>query len=69
MFCSIKIILGTIKRILKVVLVVVVVVVVEEYLEATLFAHSKAISVLPVPVLYTIVPLQSLSIHAFTASI
>jgi hypothetical protein len=68
MFCSIKIILGTIKRILKVVLVVVVVVV-EEYLEATLFAHSKAISVLPVPVLYTIVPLQSLSIHAFTASI
>jgi hypothetical protein len=29
----------------------------EEYREATLFAHSKAISVLPVPVLYTIVPL------------
>jgi hypothetical protein len=66
MFCSIKIILGTIKRIFKV----------EEeegegggYAQATLFAHSKAISVLPVPVLYTIVPLKSLLIHAFTASI
>jgi hypothetical protein len=38
-------------------------------IKANLFAHSRAISVLPVPVLYSIVPLKSLSIHAFTASI
>ena len=48
-FCSIRVILGTSKRILK--KVVLLLLEDDNDEDATLFAHSKAISVFPVPVL------------------
>jgi len=73
-FCCIRTIRGTRNRILNDLLLLLLVVDISFALSSTyashaLFAHSNAISVLPVPVLYIIEPLQPLEIHASTASI